>query len=425
MSKSNENKSATSIQKMMNPIDKESSNIYTRQELFNMLYCLISYNSPHGSEEIYHDFLPTGGTFDEKGNYHLQIGEDNDSQTLFCCHMDTVGSSIIATNPIIEGERYFACGNNRAHCLGGDDKCGFLILNALARYGVKGTYIYHVGEERGCIGSTYIRDEKIIDFTKFKRAIQFDRRGTTSVITKMMGSTKVCSKEFADALCTQIGLDFKKDDGGSYTDVAKYNELIPEVTNLSCGYSREHGSSEKIDILWLIDDFIPALYNVDWENLPTVRDHKDKAANTEVRHYYGNYNSGSVLRDFESTEQEIFELISKINSIKQRNTVSKKKHNKDYVNKLLKKYYDQGAINISEMEDYEANVLNIGNDSSNKEDESIDESAFQIYETEADCYLCEHCLQKSNNFENVMICGKSTLLCESCAQIVDFENQNS
>ncbi len=421
----NNDKTTEDRQQMMNPI-QNGPNRFTRDELFNMLYCLISFNSPYGSEYIYHDFLPPGGTFDDSGNYHLRIGEEGESETMFCCHMDTVGSSIVATKPVIEEERYFGVGNSKAHCLGGDDKCGFLILNALARNKTKGTYIYHVGEERGCIGSKALAQSKTFDFSKYKRAIQFDRKATTSVITKMMGSTKVCSKEFADALCEQIGLGFKKDEGGSYTDVASYNELIPEVTNLSCGYTREHGTSEKIDILWLLDDMIPALYNVDWENLPTVRDPKDKAANVEERWKNtggSSYNFSS--KDFDINEREIFELIAGMNRVNARGSSYRRKHNREYVNKILRRYYAEGAIDIEYDRYREEYPQNDNNNTKPDDVPTVDESAFAIYATEADCYRCEHCLSHSQNFENVTILGKSVLLCESCVQLVEFENGNT
>ena len=37
---------------------------------------------------------------------------------------------------------------------------------------------------------------------------------------------------------------WKTDTGGSFTDTANYTDIIPECTNLSCGYYNAHTQSE-------------------------------------------------------------------------------------------------------------------------------------------------------------------------------------
>jgi hypothetical protein len=135
--------------------------------------------------------------------------------------------------------------------------------------GVPGTYIFHSGEEVGGVGSEHIAETMVL--TKFKRAIEFDRRGKSSVIISM-GWTDTCSLEFAEALCDQLGEGFFPDPTGSFTDVLQYADAIPEVTNVSTGYAEAHSAQEIIDADWLITGLIPRLYKIDWKALPIKRD---------------------------------------------------------------------------------------------------------------------------------------------------------
>jgi hypothetical protein len=61
--------------------------------------------------------------------------------------------------------------------------------------------------------------------------------------------------------------------GGVFTDTANYIELIPECTNVSCGYQNEHTGKETLHLptVFALRD---ACLSVDWENLPTKRDPK-------------------------------------------------------------------------------------------------------------------------------------------------------
>jgi hypothetical protein len=135
--------------------------------------------------------------------------------------------------------------------------------------GIPGTYIFHSGEEVGGIGSDFIA--KTMDLTKFKRAVEFDRRGKHSVITEM-GWMNTCSNKFAAELSKQLGMGFKADPTGSFTDVLNYADVIPEVTNISTGYDNAHSRHEVIDAGWLIAKLIPRLYKINWESLPVERD---------------------------------------------------------------------------------------------------------------------------------------------------------
>ena len=251
-----------------------------RDDLYNKLICLLWMSSPYpGEREVIEEDLPAGGEWDEFGNYIInQMGTaENPSKTLFACHMDTVGSTSLFVNPTYD-QGFLKVGSSHAACLGGDDRCGILVLSALIDAGVPGYYIFHKGEERGKLGAEYIA--KSTDLTCFDRAIEFDRRGVSSVITEMM-SGQVCSPEFATALCAELNLNlpekarrFAPDPTGSYTDVVEYKKMVAEVTNVSVGYFSEHSAKEEINVLWLIDCLIPALLKVRWEDLPTRRDPK-------------------------------------------------------------------------------------------------------------------------------------------------------
>jgi hypothetical protein len=255
----------------------------TESELRAKLMDLLEFSTPYHYEHHIVKMLPQSGELDKAGNYWLRIGDEKTSkETLFCAHMDTVGQKAKRTNPFYYDGKLYATGKD-VDCLGGDDRCGILCLLAMYNAEIPGTYLFHVGEEKGTIGAKFVAKE--FDLSTFKRAVQFDRRGTTSVITQMMGGCKVCSDEFSLELCKQLGIGFKQDDGGSYTDVYEYQDKIPEVTNISCGYHNEHSEKETIEIDWLINQFIPRLYEVKWDTLPVTRDHT--ADNCVYADYFG------------------------------------------------------------------------------------------------------------------------------------------
>lgn len=238
-----------------------------RDQLYNQLIDLLYYTSPFPYEyQMLSGILPEGGEWDSFGNYIYVV--PGKSTTLFAAHLDTIGNEPRQTKPIyIEKNRVLISSGN-SDCLGGDDRCGILCLLALIDAKVPGTYIFHSCEERGMQGADFIVNS--MDLTLFDRAIEFDRRGTDSIISKMIGMT-VCSYEFVNSLSAQLGLGFRDDPTGLITDVFSYNCIIPEVTNLSVGFNNEHSNREYIHVLWLIDRFIPQLLKVNWESLPVVR----------------------------------------------------------------------------------------------------------------------------------------------------------
>lgn len=242
-----------------------------RNEQLDLLLRLLSKATPYKYErEFIEPFLPKGGAWDLKDNYTLSIGN---SESLFACHIDTVGGTIFDVNPIIKND-IITVGNKEARCLGGDDRCGILCLLAMIKANIPGTYIFHSGEECGGIGSQYILDN--IDLTRFKRAIEFDRMDKHAVIAAMGFGIRCASDEFALELADRLGEGFEPDYTGLFTDTFVYKDKIPECVNLSVGYFNAHSKSESIDAAWLIDVLIPKIISIDWETLPVFRNDLDK-----------------------------------------------------------------------------------------------------------------------------------------------------
>lgn len=252
---------------------------YYNERLHNMLRV----KRPHGSaaeKSWAHKYV-----LSHPDAYHLGLAQDpaayvievnqpgaTASRTMFSCHIDTVHK---------EGGKQTIKFNKAKHTyykddgkpLGADDTAGCWLLLEMIDAGVPGVYVFHRGEERGGIGSSYIA-ENLPDFlAKFDRAIAFDRKGSTSIITHQ-GWGRCASDEFAESLSDALNSDgasmYVPDDTGVFTDTANYVCHIAECTNVSCGYANEHTEKETL--------YLPTLFAlrnqclvIDWESLPTVR----------------------------------------------------------------------------------------------------------------------------------------------------------
>lgn len=171
----------------------------------------------------------------------------------------------------------------KACVLGADDKLGCYILCKLIEAGVSGLYVFHIGEEVGGIGSTYLSQHKPEYFNGIQHCIAFDRMDYGDIITHQSGG-RCCSDTFANALADQLSVNFPPmqkmapSTRGSFTDSANYTSLIPECTNVSVGYFSQHTSNERFDLEWLERHLIPALLKVDWAGLPVEREATSYAA---------------------------------------------------------------------------------------------------------------------------------------------------
>jgi hypothetical protein len=254
---------------------------------------LTEWTYPYGYEDDvvsnFSDLFPNDLQKDEHGNYFLKIGE---SRTVFASHLDTACKEQVKVNQVIEGNIIKTDGKS---ILGADDKAGVTVMLWMIKNNIPGLYYFFIGEEVGCIGSGLAAKFYKVK-GHFDRIISFDRRGTDSIITHQSG-TKTCSDEFANELAKQLNigsLKFKKDDTGVYTDSAEFTSVIPECTNVSVGYYKEHTFSEHQDIkhLYLLAN---ACLSVQWENLPTKRDMSKVETKWDRwnRSYSTGYNSGS------------------------------------------------------------------------------------------------------------------------------------
>jgi len=162
-----------------------------------------------------------------------------------------------------------------------------LILLHLIHNRVPAYYIFTRGEERGGIGAHHLATVYPHLLAEFDRAIAFDRKGTSSVISHQ-GWGRCCSDTFADALSDKLSNDwlmYAPDDGGVYTDTAEFVDIIPECTNISAGYMHEHTTKESLNIQHLFD-LMEQVVAIDWDALPTERDPSIKET-LPMPDYYG------------------------------------------------------------------------------------------------------------------------------------------
>jgi len=384
----------------------------TEEQLFNLLMALLDTSTPHKNEKLIHELLPPGGEFDECGNYWLRVV--GDSKTLFCCHLDTVGGSPEKTEPFYyNGYIYSMAFSPSSSCLGGDDRCGILCLTSLIYAGVPGTYLFHVGEEKGTVGASFVA--KKYDMTEFQRAIEFDRRGTTSVITVMMGMVRTCSEDFAKALSEQIGLEFKPDDTGAFTDVFEYQDMIPECTNLSVGYQYEHSSSEKINSDWLIKKFIPKLYEVDWEKLSVVRN--PKGDNTTKSQYVWGGNSNWAHHWNEEWEKDWHSEYGTGWQNTGLNRCAKHYGGMPNTSRRSGEYFAQ---------DNKGNLKHYGPDHKELTDTEGDlaqADGLSVFDEKEFLGACNFCGERGGEVDEIKFEGKDWILCNDCQQFLMLEKE--
>lgn len=255
-----------------------------------------------GEENFIRDFIDVIPSMrvDDFGNRWLIIGEPT---TMFSCHTDTVhgkdgGSKQgVLFDPYL-GEAYLSGKAKAGSVLGADDAAGCYILLRMIEANVPGLYVFHRAEEIGGQGSHHFAKADpsgLLQRPDFpiKHCVAFDRRGFDSVITHQ-SFERTCSDTFAEALAARLGdLDYRKDNTGSFTDSANYTGLIPECTNLSCGYACEHSIKETLNIHF-VDDLAERCIEMQWSELPAVRDVNVTEYDTDNdRYYWNNYGDSS------------------------------------------------------------------------------------------------------------------------------------
>lgn len=229
---------------------------------------------------------------------YIQVIPNKDgsqSKTMWSCHTDTVHSDKGLSRQFVRHDVTGDLHKDDGEPLGADDGAGCWLLLQMMAAGVPGTYVFHRGEEKGGIGSSIIAAEYVEWLGQFNHAIAFDRRGTSSVITHQAGG-RCCSDAFADQMSLLLTDEddtyiIAPDDGGTFTDTAKYTKIIPECTNISIGYEHEHSGSETLDVtylLWLKDRMISVFGSDTPPTLVAERDPKE----VEYLPRYNSWNYG-------------------------------------------------------------------------------------------------------------------------------------
>jgi len=207
---------------------------------------------------------PVFGKPDAHGNYILKVGDNPD--IAFMSHYDTVHTEGGTQKVWVAGE----CVMSDSNCLGADCTTGVYIMLNMIEADVEGYYVVHAAEEEGCIGSSALVKDNPSWLLNVQYAISFDRYGYSSVVTHQMGM-RTCSDLFAKSFADATGLLMQADDGGVYTDSNEYANIIPECTNISVGYFKQHTAYEYQDLEFL-DKIIDHLVNADWSKLVVDRD---------------------------------------------------------------------------------------------------------------------------------------------------------
>jgi hypothetical protein len=248
------------------------------------LYTLLTYRRSHGSEGekryIQNFIMPLNPRIIVSGTetpmaFFVYVGK---SDIMFTSHTDTVHmtSEKVFQDVVLENGLYCKKDNQP---LGADDAAGnWLMFNMIHRK-IPGIYAFFRGEERGGIGSSYCAEKRKDLFENIKCAIALDRRGTTSVITHQ-GAGRGCSDEFGKSLAQILNMGHVLDDTGVYTDTAEFFGIVPNCTNLSVGYDREHSKNETLNKAY-IEALRDSLIAADWSKL----DHTPPKADPIERGY--------------------------------------------------------------------------------------------------------------------------------------------
>lgn len=247
----------------------------------NLLIDLLQWRRPYGSNTekgfIKKYIRPTGAVRDGFGNYILEVpsSKPTDNVVLWSSHLDTVHQ--------VEGMQLVTVENDWAYtqtkssnCLGADCSTGIALMLQMIAYKVPGSYVFHAGEEKGCLGSTWMKRNNPEWLKKHTHAVAFDRRKDCSVITHQMGCN-TASDDFVDSFIDVTGMHgfLKPDNTGSYTDTYQYKDLIPECTNISVGYDGEHTATEIQDLLYY-EILLDALLSANFDHLTVgVREEED------------------------------------------------------------------------------------------------------------------------------------------------------
>jgi hypothetical protein len=219
------------------------------------------YKRPHGSatERAFIDryLLSLSGAYEDRiGNIHV-IREPTRG-IVWSTHTDTVHDDE-GRQSVLYDRRLSALYlplESDSSCLGADDTAGVWLAREMILAGVTGHFVFHTGEERGGIGSSFLACEETTWMAHQRIVIALDRAGSSDVITHQYGR-RTASDTFAESLAREImridpRLSYRPCRGGVYTDSAEYADHVAECTNLSVGYGRQHTAREYLDVRHLM-----------------------------------------------------------------------------------------------------------------------------------------------------------------------------
>ena len=239
---------------------------------------------------------------DVAGNLHVDARSLGTHKTLFVAHVDTVHKEV-APNKFTKTATHWRADGAP---LGADDGAGCAMLMHMMCAGVPAYYVFTQGEEKGGIGATHLFENYPQLLSEFDRAIAFDRRANDSIITDQAYG-RCCSDSFAQHLSDELNLAdatffYSPDPSGVYTDTAEFVTVIPECTNISVGYDREHSNEESLDVLHFYA-LSKAVLKVKWDQLPTER---EPGVYEQESKYYAGFGNvyGTGMWQYDTQDEE-------------------------------------------------------------------------------------------------------------------------
>jgi hypothetical protein len=253
---------------------------------------MLSYRRPHNSptelQFITDYILPTGANTDGFNNYWVTVGDIARHPVLWSSHTDTVHGTDGKQAVRVDHVGMVDTAPGVLGCLGADDTVGVWLMLQMIKAKVPGTYVFHRGEERGCLGSGWISSKAPDLLAPYRFAIAFDRKGYTDLITHQRGE-RCCSEAFANSfIAATPDMDYRPSPNGVYTDTAEYADIIPECTNLSVGYFSQHTQMECTNLRFATR-LRDAMLKIDTSTLVAERDPKAVEPVRDRVGYYGGY----------------------------------------------------------------------------------------------------------------------------------------
>ena len=212
---------------------------------------------------------------DYEGNIWVKTEEKELAPYLFCAHIDTCHNTEGMQTPLVKADGMVAVhpADFAGGCLGADDGVGIYASLRMMKAGVKGTYLFTRGEERGGIGASYIAHHTPYKLEGFKMCIQVDRADTAEVIISQSYGD-CASVEFGQQLSDMLGMGHSPSTEGVYTDNAEFGDIIPESVNIAAGYCHQHTNRETVNTIY-VEALINKLIDIDWSELAIVREPGD------------------------------------------------------------------------------------------------------------------------------------------------------